>query len=111
MKRPRFEGRFFETYHFANIVRKILHDQFSYLSLLEEFFCDEQHLAYVAPFRRYSAFHSFIEFIIDGLTHEGISESDLDERKKTLAGFADDPDALCDLRPARLPIEEAFEYY
>lgn len=58
MKTPFVELVFYETYYFANIVKTLLEDQFAYLRTLHEFYGDGQHLNYIRPFPRFSAFHA-----------------------------------------------------
>jgi hypothetical protein len=111
MKQHLFEGRFYETYYFSNVVRNVLHDQFSYLRNLDEFYGDDRYLAYVSPFSKWSAFHSFIAFLIDNLLHEEMDKIDLDNRRADLVRFAGIPSAIRDLKPTSLPINDALAYY
>lgn len=111
MKRPMFEARFYETYYFANAVRNVLSNQFEYLRGLNDFYGDDRYLSYIAPFQKYSAFHYFIEFMIDAIFSDEVSEIDLSKRQDTLRRFSAIPAALSDLRPSSLPINEAFLYY
>ena len=111
MKRPIFEGHFYETYYFANIIRNILHDQFAYLRNLDEFYGDDRYLAYVKPFSKYSAFHCFIEFIVSNIISEEVSEVKLDTRQDTVNRFSNFPELLRDNNPSSLPINDALNYY
>ena len=72
MKRSLIELKFYETYYLADIVKDVLEHGSYAVDLkelfgidLEEFFGDERWLSYLSPFPRFSAFHSFIRFVID----------------------------------------------
>lgn len=101
---------FYETYHFAHIVKEVLEDQFEYIRRLHDFYGDGSILYYVAPFQRFSAFHAFIEFVLADLISEEAELVDLDDRKAYIERFKRIPGAL-DPHPARLPIELAMERY
>src|SRR4051794_35327311 len=109
MKQHIFEGRFYETYYFANAVRNVLHDQFSYIRSLDDFYGDDRYLEYIGPFPRWSAFHGFVAFMIDNILHEEMSEIDLEERRADLARFKGIPSAIRDYRPTNLPINDALD--
>lgn len=64
------ELTFYETYYFANIVNNLLEDPVPYVRGLHDFYGDGRYQAFVAPFRKYSALHEFIEFIIDSVFDE-----------------------------------------
>jgi hypothetical protein len=106
-----FEARFYETYYFANAVRNILYDQFGYLRKLDEFYGDDNFLDYIQPFRRFSAFHSFISFVIETIMDEEINNINLSKLQNTVRSYANFPMALEDLKPEILPINHAMEYY
>lgn len=110
MKRPFLEARFYETYYFATAVRNILHDRFAYLRDLDGFFCDDSYLQYVQPFPRFSAFHSFVRFVIEDVVRVGDSEVDLRGRQQRLQQFSKFPEAL-EPHPTELPINEALKFY
>ncbi|MCI0628042.1 MAG: HNH endonuclease [Acidobacteria bacterium] len=111
MQRATFEGRFYETYYFANIVRNVLHDQFAYLRPLNDFYGDDKYLEYAQPFPKYSAFHSFIEFLVTDVISDEISEIKLDVRQDTLERYTDMLTDLGEPNPTSLPINDAFNYY
>lgn len=102
------EARFFATYSYASAVRNIVHDRFSYLGDLEAFYCDDQFLEYTIPFRPHSAFHGFIAYVIETIARHDFSDVDLAQCQRNLATLACVPEALEDLKPDFLPIEEAF---
>lgn len=106
-----FDGRFFATYHYASVVHNVLSDRFAYLRSLEGFHCDGAYLELAKPFPKYSAFHSFIEFIVDGLIAAEPESVDLDERKQLRRAFRGIPEALRDIQPTRLPIEDELQQY
>ena len=109
--RPVIELKFYETYYFANVVKNVLGDQFSYLRSLNDFYGDGNHLTLTAPFRKFSAFHSFLEFVIDELIVEATESVNLSERKSLREKYNSLPSALTDLKPTTLPIEQALEYH
>lgn len=96
-----------ETYFFANIVKNVLEDQFEYLRLLDEFYGDRRYLSYTSPFPRFSAFHSFIHFLIDDVLSEDVLNIQLDIRQDQAERFKSIPSAL-DPHPSKLPINLAF---
>ncbi|MAL96781.1 MAG: HNH endonuclease [Haliea sp.] len=105
------EAHFYETYYFCNIVRNVLHDQFSFLRNLDEFYGDGKALYFSEPFPKYSALHYFIEFIVEDIYHEEAFKTDLDERRSMIDRFKNIPSALKDIQPTRLPIESAFKFH
>lgn len=111
MERYIFEARFYETYYFAFAIRNILNDQFAYIRHLDEFYGDGKHLGFVKPFPRYSAFHCFIEFVIDRIIDNEVSEIDLERKQEIARNFESLPSALKDLRPNSLPINEALHHH
>jgi hypothetical protein len=111
MKPPNIRVQFYETYFFASAIRNILHDQFSYIRTLDEFYGDGKHLYFSKPFPRFSAFHSFLEFVIDDLLTAPTEEIDLDERRANAERFRNIPTALAEIEPFTLPIESAFKHH
>lgn len=109
-QRRTIDFTFYETYHFAHLVKNVLSDQFSYIRKLNEFYGDGSVHGYVAPFPRWTAFHSFIEFVLTDVISEEAGEVDLERRQKDLERFKDLPSGL-DPHPARLPIELAMERF
>jgi hypothetical protein len=105
----RFEARFYETYYFANVVRNVLSDQFAYLRHLDDFYGDDRIAAYSQPFPKFSAFHSFIQFVIEDLILD-TKEINLKARQERTERFGHIPNAL-DPHPAELPINRALTYY
>jgi hypothetical protein len=111
MEHSLFEARFYETYYFTTAVRNILHDQFAFLRPLDDFYGDNQCLSLIEPFRKYSAFHCFINFVVNDLLHESIDGPELQRRQNELKQFSSMAIAISDLKPQVLPVEEAFTYY
>ncbi|PWQ98750.1 HNH endonuclease [Leucothrix arctica] len=105
------QAKFYETYYFCNIIRNILHDQFSYLVNLNEFYGDGAYINLVGPFDRYSSLHQFIEFIVDDVFYENASSVDLDKRKNNLERLSSLPTALRGDEYRQLPIELALEFH
>lgn len=105
------EARFYETYYFCNVVRKVLHDQFSYIRNLNEFYCDERIFYLVSPFEKYSVFHEFIEFIVEDVYYEEATNVGLENRRELIEKFRDIPSAINDMKPQKLPIEQAFGFH
>src|SRR5688500_18125638 len=94
LERPLIELTFFETYYFSNAVKNVLEHQFHYLRHLNDFYGDGQYLGLVTPFRRHSAFHSFIEFVIDDIMSDENYEVKLDARQETIERFKNIPSAF-----------------
>ncbi len=113
MDRPIIEAKFFETYYFANAVRNILHNQFDHLRDLDAFYGDDKFAYFSYPFPRYSAFHCFIEFLLQDIIYDELDDIDIEDRKNTLKTFSKNGlrVALEDLKPTVLPIEMALRYY
>lgn len=111
MARPLIDAQFYDTYRFVGRVHEILGDLWSHLQLVNDFNCDGQHFAHSAPFPRYSALHGFLEFVIRVQLIEDSQDVDLDERRAMLENFKEIPEALEDLDPCTLPIEQAMRYY
>jgi hypothetical protein len=105
------EARFYETYYFCNVVRNVLHDQFSYLRNLNDFYCDDRIFYLVQPFQKYSVFQEFIEFIVEDIFHEEVSKVELVDRRGVIEKFKDIPSAINDIKPKVLPIEHAFNFH
>ncbi len=108
--RPSIDLTFYETYSFAHVVKNVLEDQVEYIRRLNDFYGDGLILQLVAPFRRFSAFHAFIEFVLADLISDEAKEVDLNDRKAYIERFKRIPGAL-EPHPARLPIELAMERF
>jgi hypothetical protein len=108
MKRSFIEITFYETYYFANVVREILEDRSSYLRVLNEFYGDDQYLHYTSPFPKFSAFHSFIRFVIDDVISDDVNAVKLDVLQDDFANFQNTPDALHP-HPPKLPVNLAMD--
>jgi len=111
MDRSILRARYYETYYFCNIITNVLRDQFSYLRNLNDFYGDDQYLQLTNPYSRFSAFHSFIEFVVNSIIDEDTEKLDLNKRKRLLRDFASIPAAREDMQPTVLPIEEAFAFH
>jgi len=111
MDRSFLRVEFYETYYFASCARNILHDKFAYLRLLNDFYGDGAHLAYVSPFPRFSAFHSLLDFVIGDLITDDTANCKLDILQDQYDRFKSIPAALEDLKPEVLPIEHALAHY
>lgn len=97
--------RFHATYYYANVIRNVLHDQFAFLMLLNDFYGDDQYLAYVHPFQRVSALHWFIRFIVDTDVCDEMAAIYVDGKDNALR-IASVPLAISDMRLYELPIED-----
>ena len=111
MNKAWFEARFYETYYFASIVREVVCDQIKYIRSLHEFYGDGAISSFSRPFPKYSALHSFLEFIVRDLLYESTVHVDLEARQREFQTYARIPGALADLKPDVLPIELALRFY
>jgi len=111
MQRALFEGRFYQTYDFANAITNILRDQFAYLRDLNDFYGDDNYLELIRPFQKYSAFHCFIRFVIDALISDETSNIKLDIRQDRASRDEGHLEDYGELHPSILPINEALTYY
>jgi hypothetical protein len=105
--RPTIEPRFFETYHYADVITTVVEDGFDHLLLWDEFFCDGAVANLVAPYKPESAFHQFIGFVIDRLLYDYTIDVDLHHQKAVANSFKNIPEAIADLDPFTLPVERA----
>jgi len=115
MRKALFEGRFYQTYYFANAVSNFLRDQFSYIRILDSFYGDDKILEFTKPFPKYSAFHRFCGFVIYGLIDDEVSEIKLDIRQDRVSNtskfMAEILEEAGELHPSILPINEALMNY
>ncbi|EKO3573771.1 HNH endonuclease [Vibrio metschnikovii] len=103
-----FQVKFYETYYFCNVIHNILRDQFSYIRRINDFYCDEQIFYLASPFQKYSAFHHFIEFVVEDIYLEEAFEADIEELKgnKRTHSAVRQHYSL-----DKLPIERAFDFH
>lgn len=106
-----FEAKYYETYSMCSIVDGVIRNISDHLRTLEGFHCDGQWADWLRPYQKYSVLHQFIEFSVTEVHAEEAEAMDLDERKRLLKSFERIPEALSDIRPCKLPIEEAFDYH
>jgi hypothetical protein len=115
MQKALFEGRFYQTYYFANVVSDILRDQFSYIRILDDFYGNDKYLEFTKPFPKYSALHRFIEFVIYELIDEEVSEIKLDIRQDQVSHtskfMTEFLDKVGEWHPSILPINETLMNY
>jgi hypothetical protein len=109
MRPAEVEIRFYDTYYFANVVKNVLGDQFSYIRHLNDFYGDGRQFFFAKPFPRFSALHAFLEFIIDDLVCE-TSEIDIDHlrnsaKSQSTSFLAQEAQGLL------LPLNRAFQHY
>jgi hypothetical protein len=104
------EMTYYETYFFANVVKNVLEDQFEYLRSLDDFYGELRYLNYTTPFPRFSAFHSFIRFLIDEVLDEEASDVKLDIRQDIAHQFQKAP-GLQDTQPSKLPVNLALDRF
>ncbi len=110
VKRSFIELTYYETYYFANVVKNVLEDQFSYIRHLDEFYGDGRYLNFTSPFPRLSAFHSFIRFLIDAVISEDLFNIKLDIRQDDAARLKS-VSSLHDPHPSKLPVNLAFDRF
>jgi hypothetical protein len=111
MKRPFIRAEYYETYYFATCIRNILHDQFAFVRHLHDFYGDDAYLAFVTPFPRFSALHSFIEFVVQEILTDDTEKCDLSKRQEQLERYKGLPSALHSLELNVLPIEDALRFH
>lgn len=111
MQRSLFEGRFFQTYYFANAITNILRNQFDYLRDLNDFYTDDKFLSLIQPFQKFSALHWFIEFVVDAIITDEINAIQLDMRQDSAFRNENYFGEFGKLHPSILPINEALTYY
>lgn len=104
-------AKFYETYNMCAVVDAVLKNTLDNASLLEGFHCDEQWVDWLAPYQKYSVFHQFIEFVVRSFHSDQADEFDIEKSKRVYRNFKGIPAAIADLRPHKLPIEEAFDHH
>jgi hypothetical protein len=104
------EARYYETYHFANLIANILEDPFPYIRKLDDFYGDLATYTFLEPFPKYSYFHRFVEFLIEDQIYERLSEFHLDQARENAERYRDlaSEEGLNHTKP---PIERAFDYH
>jgi len=107
----KFTAKFYETYNMCAVVDEFLKHTLDNALSLEGFRCDEQWVGWMAPYQKYSVLHQFIEFAVRGIHADQADDFDIDKSKRMYASFKEIPAAIADLRPHKLPIEEAFEHH
>jgi len=103
--------RFYETYYLCFIVDEILKNIADHLVNLDGFHCDGQWAGWLAPYKKYSVFHQFIEFVARDVHSDQAEKVDMAERREIFNSYENIPAALHDLKPYQLPIEEAFAHH
>lgn len=109
-KRHFIDLTFYETYYFAHLVKNVLEDRLPYIRQLEDFYGNGRHLAYAAPFPRFSALHSFIRFVLDGVLSEDAFDVGLDIRQDHFDRSRSLQFAL-DYDPLKLPVNLALDRF
>ncbi|MCW9508875.1 HNH endonuclease [Klebsiella michiganensis] len=69
-----------ESYYFCNIIKNILSNQTSFTRGLNDYYGDGRSFIFDDAFPKWSHFHGFIEFIIDGVYSESLNSYELEER-------------------------------
>lgn len=111
-ERPLIELTYYETYYFANAVKNVLEHQMRYLRNLDDFYGDDKYLGLTPAFGKFSAFHAFIEFLIDDIMSDDVNQVKLDIRQDDLVKFANIPSAFVfDTHPSKLPVNIALDRY
>lgn len=111
MHRPVINARFYETYHFASAIKNIVDDPSEYLRSLNDFYGDESVLRFSEPFPRFSAFHAFLEFVLDELITDTTETFFLEKWKEHADRFKNIPVLMKDLATPILPIERALDHH
>lgn len=104
-------AKFYETYNMCAVVDGFLKNTLDNALLLEGFHCDEQWTGWLPPYQKYSVLHQFIEFVVRGFHSDQANEFDIDKSKRIYESFKEIPAAIADLKPHKLPIEEAFDHH
>lgn len=107
--RPLIEPKFFETYHYAEVLSAVIEVPIDHLRLWDEFLGDGAVVNLLAPYVPESAFHAFIGFVIDRLLYDYTVDFDIERGQALARSFEDIPDALADLDPFTLPVERALK--
>lgn len=86
------EYKFYQTYYFCNVINNVLRDPFPYVRNLNDFYGEGRVFYFLGKFEKYSIFHKFIKFVVDGVYEEHLTQSEPHESTE-------------------LPIERALKYY
>jgi len=106
-ERTTIQPWFRDAYHYADVITSAIEERFDHLGMWDEFFCDGQVAGLLAPYLRESAFHAFIRFVIDHLLYDYTLDVDLDHRQAMAEAIGNIPEAVADLEPLTVPVEEA----
>lgn len=109
MKPALLEARYYETYYVANVINNVLADPMPYVRNLDEFYGDLLYVRFLEPYQKFSAFHQFIEFIIESLIYEALDSVDLDRQKGEEKRFEVVPSMKGEFK--ELPINGALRHY
>src|SRR5688572_31796536 len=72
-----FEHKYYNTYYYANIVSNILTKDIELIGFISNFFAVEETILYLAkPFKKNSAFHSFIRHVVGEFFENDMCEYD-----------------------------------
>lgn len=108
MKKTAPAIEFYEDGYIAQAVKDILYDRFAYMRELNNFYGDGRLAAYLEPFKEYSALHSFIEFVTNGVIDEQSYRKDTEEMQDI--SFSETGKLLNE--PANtIPVEKALVFY
>lgn len=104
-------AKFYETYNMCAIVDQFLKNTLDNALLLEGFHCDEQWAGWLVPYQKYSVLHQFIEFVVRVVHSDQADQFDIEKSKQMYCSFKEIPEAIADLKPHKLPIEEALDHH
>jgi hypothetical protein len=75
--------RFYETYHYANILSNVISDPFSYLHGIHSWYEDNEEATFLPAFPKISRLHGFAAHIISSLIDEQISNPEINQVSRT----------------------------
>lgn len=82
----------YESYYFCNVIKNVLNEQGAYIRGLNDYHGDGRSVVFDSAFPRWSHFHDFIGFIIDGVYAENLNHENINDRleafKRYLPSFS-----------------------
>jgi hypothetical protein len=99
-----FKAHYYATYYYASVIRDWLEDPLAVTTLTEGFWCDGEILHYSVPFRRASALHAFIRFVVYTLLHQRNDEAQLEHNQNVYRNYMHMREALAEMQPDALAI-------
>ncbi len=81
------EYEHYESYYFCNIIKNVLNEQGAYMRGLNDYHGDGRSVDFDLAFPKWSHFHGFIGFIIEGVYAENLNHENLNDMLVAFKGY------------------------